>query len=59
MERSFQIDPIEGGGWRLRLFEDGQDAGGGRGEDTDYEYLLDAGNEFVGVDESSSRPAFE
>lgn len=56
MERSYQIDPIEGGGWRLKLFEDGQEAGGGRGEDDDYNDLMEAGEQFVGIDASSMRP---
>lgn len=56
MERSYQIDPIPGGGWKLKLYEDGQEAGGGRGEtDDDYQALIEAGEEFVGIDESSMR----
>lgn len=57
MERSYQIDPREGGGWKLTLWEDGEEAGGGRGEtDDDYQALLAAGEEFVGTSESSCRP---
>lgn len=56
MERTYQIDPIEGGGWRLKLYEDGEEAGGGRGEDDDYQDLIEAGEQFVGIDASSMQP---
>lgn len=57
MERSYSIDPIEGGGWKLKLYEDGQEAGGGRGETgDDYQQLVEAGEDFVGIDEASMRP---
>lgn len=57
MERSYQIDPHESGGWKLTLWEDGQEAGGGRGEtDDDYQALIEAGEEFVGIDASSMQP---
>lgn len=57
MERSYEINLVEGGGWRLKLYEDGEEAGGGRGEtDEDYQALLQAGEEFVGIGQSSMRP---
>lgn len=57
MERSYQIDPIEGGGWKLKLFEDGEEAGGGRCDDDDgYSDLVSAGEEFAGIGQESIRP---
>lgn len=55
MERSYELEPIDGG-WRLKLFEDGEEAGGGKGGKDDYADLLQAGEEFVGITESSMRP---
>lgn len=50
MERSYEINPAEGGGWILKLYEDSEEAGSGRGEtDEDYQALLQAGEEFVGI----------
>ncbi len=57
MERSYEIKPLEGGGWILKLYEDGEEAGGGRGEtDEDYQALMQAGEEFVGIGQSSVQP---
>ena len=56
MERSYEIKPLEGGGWILKLYEDGEEVGGGRGEDDDYQALLQAGEEFVGIGQSSVQP---
>ena len=47
MERSYELEPREGGGWRLKLFEDGEEAGGGWGDEDDYDALLEAGQEFA------------
>lgn len=55
MERSFELQPVEGG-WKLTLYEDGDEAGGGRGTDDDYNDLYQAGEEFTGVEQSSVRP---
>lgn len=55
MERSYEIEPIDSG-WRLRLYEDGEEAGGGKGGTDDYDALLDAGEQFVGISEDSVRP---
>jgi hypothetical protein len=51
MERSYELEPVDGG-WKLTLFEDGEEAGGGKGGEDDYESLLDAGEEFAnaGID---------
>lgn len=48
MDRSYQIEPIDGG-WRLELFEDGESAGGGKGSDADYDDLVAAGEDFAGA----------
>lgn len=44
MARTFRVDPRPaelGGGWRLYLFEDGEDAGGGVFPATGYEVVED------------------
>lgn len=57
MERSYEIKPVEGGGWILKLYEDGEEAGGERGQtDEDYQALLQVGEEFVGIGQSSMQP---
>lgn len=56
MERSYEIEPIDGGGWKLKLFEDGEEAGGGRGDDDDYDSLVEAGENFCGIEQSGFRP---
>lgn len=55
MERSYEIEPVDGG-WKLRLLEDGEEVGGGRGDDGDYDDLLDAAEQFVGISNESVRP---
>lgn len=47
MERSYEIEPIDGG-WKLTLFEDGEEMGGGKGQEDDYDALLQAAEEFCG-----------
>jgi len=47
MERSYEIEPIDGG-WKLTLFEDGEEMGGGKGQEEDYDALLQAAEEFCG-----------
>lgn len=47
MIRTYEIFPV-GDRWKLVLFEDGEDAGGGFGGSDDYDFLFDQGNEFVG-----------
>lgn len=55
MERSYEIEPIDGG-WKLRLYEDGEEAGGGKGGEDDYGDLLAAAEEFCGIDQDAVRP---
>lgn len=55
MQRSYEIEP-HNGGWKLKLYEDGEEAGGGIGDAEDYNELLSAGEEFCGIDTSSVRP---
>lgn len=54
MERSYELEPTADG-WKLTLFEDGEEAGGGRGGEDDYDALLDAGQQFA--DAGVDRPA--
>lgn len=57
MERTYQIDPIDGGGWKLKLYEDGEEAGGGRCDDDEgYDDLVSAGEQFAGIEQSGFRP---
>lgn len=46
MDRSYEIQPRPDGTWKLTLFEDNEEVGGGVGEQEDYEYLLDQAEEF-------------
>lgn len=55
MNRSYEIEPIPDG-WKLTMFEDGEEAGGGKGGPDDYDSLMDAGEQFVGISEDSVRP---
>jgi hypothetical protein len=48
MLRSYVIEPVEGG-WKMTLFEDGEEVGGGKGEENDYEDLLRSAEEFCGI----------
>lgn len=57
MERTYQIDPIDGGGWKLKLYENGEEAGGGRCDDDEgYDDLVSAGEQFAGIEQSGFRP---
>lgn len=47
MNRSYELEPVDGG-WKLRLLEDGEEVGGGRGGDDDYDYLAAAGKNLPG-----------
>lgn len=55
MNRSYELEPIEGG-WKLTLWEDGEEAGGGKGGEDDYDFLMDSGEQFVGISTESVRP---
>ena len=48
--RSFEVTKAEHGGWVLKLFEDGEEVGGGGAPDTvdDWSFLYSTGCEFVG-----------
>jgi hypothetical protein len=53
MERSYEVNPVEGGGWKLTLWEDGEEAGGGKCDDDEgYDSLVDAGEQFAGIERS-------
>lgn len=56
MNRSYELEPIEGGGWKLRLLEDGEEVGGGKGGEDDFNDLYQAAEEFAGIDQSGMRP---
>lgn len=45
--RSYELVPSDGG-WSLKLYEDGEEMGGGFGLDEDYDMLLDAAEQFCG-----------
>lgn len=47
MNRTYEIEPVENG-WRLKMFEDGEEVGGGVGGEDDYDFLLTQAQEFVG-----------
>jgi hypothetical protein len=55
MNRSYELEPVDGG-WKLRLLEDGEEVGGGRGGDDDYNDLMEAAEQFVGIESESVRP---
>lgn len=44
--RAFEITETPTG-WRLTLFEDGEEAGGGVGGPDDYDFLLTQGEDFA------------
>lgn len=53
MERSYEVHPLEKGGWKLTLWEDGEEAGGGKCDDDEgYDSLVDAGEQFAGIERS-------
>jgi hypothetical protein len=57
MERSYQIDPRDIGGWKLTLWEDGEEAGGGACDDDEgYDDLVNAGEAFAGIEQSGYQP---
>lgn len=57
MDRSYEVNPIEGGGWKLTLWEDGEEAGGGRSDDDEgYDDLVNAGESFAGIEQSGYQP---
>lgn len=45
--RSYELTPVHDG-WTLKLFEDGEEAGGGFGLNEDYDLLLEAAEQFCG-----------
>lgn len=45
--RSYELTPVHDG-WTLKLYEDGEEMGGGFGLEEDYDLLLDAAEQFCG-----------
>ncbi len=45
--RSYELTPVHDG-WLLKLYEDGEEMGGGFGLEDDYDMLLDAAEQFCG-----------
>jgi hypothetical protein len=45
--RSYELTPVHDG-WTLKLYEDGEEMGGGFGLNEDYDLLLDAAEQFCG-----------
>lgn len=43
--RSYELTPVHDG-WTLKLYEDGEEMGGGFGLNEDYDMLLDAAEDF-------------
>jgi hypothetical protein len=50
MQRSYEVRSRPDGGWKLVLFEDGEEAGGGVGEADDYDFLIEQGEDFCGTE---------
>jgi hypothetical protein len=46
-ERSYELTPVHDG-WTLKLYEGGEEMGGGFGLDEDYDLLLEAAEQFCG-----------
>lgn len=46
--RAYDLTPIPTG-WKLTLYEDGVEAGGGVGGHDDFDFLLDQAEEFCGI----------
>lgn len=46
-ERTYEMRETEDG-WILKLYEDGEEVGGGAGGPDDYAFLLQAAEEFCG-----------
>lgn len=47
MNRSYEINETLTG-WKLTMYEDGEEVGQGVGEADDYQWLMDQGEEFLG-----------
>jgi hypothetical protein len=45
--RTYKIEPTATG-WKLTMYEDGEEAGGGVGAPEDYDYLLKQAQDFCG-----------
>jgi len=45
--RTYEITPTSSG-WKLTMYEDGEEVGAGVGGPDDYEWLEDQGEEFLG-----------
>jgi hypothetical protein len=45
--RTFILERGKANFWKLTLLEDGVEVGGGVGQEDDYDYLVDQGQEFV------------
>jgi len=48
--RTYTLVPGKANAWKLTLFEDGQEVGGGVGQEDDYQELLDEALLFCGGD---------
>lgn len=48
MVRTYEITETPKG-WKLTMYEDGEDVGQGVGGPDDYQWLTDQGEEFVGM----------
>jgi hypothetical protein len=46
--RAYDLTPTVTG-WKLTLYEDGQEAGGGVGGPDDFDFLLDQAEDFCGI----------
>jgi hypothetical protein len=47
-ERTYEISEVQNG-WQLKLFEDGEEVGGGAGGEDDYSFLQACADEFCGT----------
>lgn len=48
-QRTYEIHEVDGG-WQLKLYEDGEEVGGGAGGEDDYSFLLAQAEQFCGTD---------
>lgn len=48
MGRGYELTPVHDG-WVLKLYEDGQEMGGGFGLNDDFDLLLEAAEQFCGI----------
>jgi len=46
---AYELNPVEGG-WQLKLYEDGEEMGGGFAEgDEGFDFLLSAAEQYCGI----------